>query len=76
MMSISQPPSIFLSQSNHPTILTAFSSVMIVGLGGNNGTTVVAGCIANKEVRAHVCLCVLPSSCCSLARIRSFGRLR
>lgn len=23
--------------------------VMIVGLGGNNGTTVVAGCIANKE---------------------------
>jgi len=25
------------------------TGVMIVGLGGNNGTTVVAGCIANKE---------------------------
>lgn len=32
---------------------------MIVGLGGNNGTTVVAGCIANREVRFRVCLCVL-----------------
>jgi hypothetical protein len=30
-------------------LLLLFASVMLVGLGGNNGTTVLAGILANKQ---------------------------
>jgi myo-inositol-1-phosphate synthase len=39
----------YLSSAQSARCLLVFFSVMIVGLGGNNGSTVVAGAIANRE---------------------------
>jgi hypothetical protein len=50
---------------------------MLVGLGGNNGTTIAAGILANKQyVPALLAPCVQESQCCLgrciLARITGF----